>query len=90
MTCMVPAQSAQTMLASAAQVETNKDRQLQRRVQSLQRFLMARLKAELAQRAPPQPPSPRDSSQADAGGSGLLLQAGMQQRASSLKVHIWH
>jgi hypothetical protein len=36
-------------------VETNKDRQLQRRVQSLQRFLMTRLKAELAQRSPPQP-----------------------------------
>ncbi len=38
------------------QVETNKDRQLQRRVQSLHRFLMTRLKAELAQRALPQAP----------------------------------
>ena len=36
-------------------METNKDKQLQRRVQSLQRFLMTRLKAELAQRAPAQP-----------------------------------
>ena len=36
-------------------METNKDRQLQRRAQSLQRFLMTRLKAELAQRAPAQP-----------------------------------
>ena len=36
----------------SVQVETNKDKQLQRRVQSLQRFLMTRLKAELAQRAP--------------------------------------
>ena len=53
------------------QVETNKDRQLQRRVQSLQRFLMARLKAELAQRTPPQPPGPSDFSQAGAGGSGM-------------------
>ena len=53
-------------------METNKDRQLQRRVQSLQRFLMARLKAELAQRPPPQPSSPGDSSQADAGGSGMV------------------
>ena len=86
---MIPAQSAQAMLASPSQVETNKDKQLQRRVQSLQRFLMTRLKAELAQRAPPQPASPRDSSQAIAGGRAMLLQAGMQQHASSLKGHIW-
>ena len=69
------------------QVETNKDRQLQRRVQSLQRFLMARLKAELAQRPPPQPPSPSDSSQADAGE--LLLKAGMEQHILSLILYTW-
>jgi hypothetical protein len=49
------------------QVETNKDRQLQRRVQSLQRFLMARLKAELAQRLPPQPPATSAAPEAASG-----------------------
>ena len=49
------------------QVETNKDRQLQRRVQSLQRFLMARLKAELAQRSPPQPPATSAASETATG-----------------------
>lgn len=37
------------------QVETNKEKSLQRRVQSLQRFLLERLKSELAQRKPPSP-----------------------------------
>ncbi len=72
MACMISAHIVQAVLVSAAQVETNKDRQLQRRVQSLQRFLMARLKAELAQRPPPQPPSPGDSSQTDRGGRGMV------------------
>ena len=49
------------------QVETNKDRQLQRRVQSLQRFLMTRLKAELAQRALLQAP---DQNQPTAKAAG--------------------
>ncbi len=35
------------------QVETNKEKSLQRRVQSLQRFLLERLKSELTQRKPP-------------------------------------
>lgn len=47
---------ARRKVSEGLQVETNKDKQLQRRVQSLQRFLMTRLKAELAQRAPAQPP----------------------------------
>ncbi|CAL8467279.1 g6816 [Coccomyxa elongata] len=37
------------------EVETNKEKSLQRRVQSLQRFLLERLKSELAQRRPPPP-----------------------------------
>ncbi len=49
------------------QVETNKDRQLQRRVQSLQRFLMTRLKAELAQRASPLAPDQTKPSAKAAG-----------------------
>lgn len=41
--------------AFVGQVETNKEKSLQRRVQSLQRFLLERLKSELAQRKQPQP-----------------------------------
>ncbi|CAL5225176.1 g7957 [Coccomyxa viridis] len=60
---------------SDIEVETNKDKQLQRRVQSLQRFLMTRLKAELAQRAPAQladqeTSAPGAMDQTDAGGKG--------------------
>ncbi len=59
------------------QVETNKDKQLQRRVQSLQRFLMTRLKAELAQRTPASPSDQEESApgamdQTDAGSPGSL------------------
>lgn len=39
------------------QVETNKEKSLPRRVQSLQRFLLERLKSELAQRKPPPLPA---------------------------------
>ena len=61
------------------QVETNKDKQLQRRVQSLQRFLMTRLKAELAQRAPAQladqeTSAPGAMDQTDAGSPFTLQQ----------------
>ena len=64
------------MICLPMQVETNKDKQLQRRVQSLQRFLMTRLKAELAQRAPAQSSdqsrSNVESAAQPATGSSLL------------------
>ena len=59
-------------------METNKDKQLQRRVQSLQRFLMTRLKAELAQRSPSQlsdqsQPTPGAADYIDAGSPSHLI-----------------
>ena len=64
-------------------METNKDKQLQRRVQSLQRFLMTRLKAELAQRAPAQQsdqskPALGAADHTDAGSSCHPALAGLQ------------
>lgn len=49
---------AKCWLDAHCQVETNKEKSLPRRVQSLQRFLLERLRSELAQRKPQPPPEP--------------------------------
>ena len=49
---------AKYWLHAHCQVETNKEKSLPRRVQSLQRFLLERLRSELAQRKSQPPPEP--------------------------------
>ncbi len=57
------------LLVCCAQVETNKEKSLPRRVQSLQRFLLERLRSELAQRRSQPPPGTPLSGQQQKGAA---------------------